>query len=754
MSSNSKDHAYELMLGLGQDLQKQIYKIVQSSTQEPPATAIQKPVTMEKKSLQQTSSSSTQIPGPVRPQQLEKKTFEQAYREAVERLNSESVNKPGMNNIFSRSSNNTTNQSFKAAEVSKPAASNVSSLPSNSIAASSPLYKTTIYNINTINLASLLKTQRTQRDSTSGANSSLHALLSPSSSARVMAESSKYRQTYSNAYANHLLELTKTVVEKKSGRSNNNIPISNSSQQKTVSSIPVTAQQKIIPKHQLPGLFILNGQDGNSSFVDKSRGTNGTAITKRTSPSKATKNEIEFTTTINVPVGAPLSKQGSIIPSPMRGLKPSSVQPHRDEKRQGSATQLYHDHQQLSSSGSAATLSSSLPIPGLGNRPDLTVIMNKPKITSPAPTHVYGQPTISTTSITPTRTCIANTPGSQNYSAGFYTPKRDVIVPTNSYRNPPPAHSVEKKTSYPVSVITKPSHHSDPGHVPTNEKISCPSNPTSIIVKGSDFSRSVDMDEVLNLDIKMSTPPPTSISSDIKPKLPTVARENDLQPSTSSHTFGDRNTSLYNRQKVAKIEKRVNYDAVVSKPCNNTDSTSKYQQNAVWKEQPPVKTEVRQKMSGAIDEQKQKLLELLHNANLQQLYSKAQAHASDEKSAGSDKVVVSSLTKHINHINRINMELFKYRKGLIPASGEYAKHKQTVDPLAVKRKDPSIKRLDAPRRKRPKLARSTESYLQNGPCYDVAPRLPRCRECGRSAAARSKDAANIFCRFIAFRKLR
>uniref|UniRef100_A0A1Q3FWM2 [histone H3]-dimethyl-L-lysine(9) demethylase n=1 Tax=Culex tarsalis TaxID=7177 RepID=A0A1Q3FWM2_CULTA len=760
MSSSSKDHAYELMLGLGQDLQKQIMKIAQSSPQEPPATAIPKPVTMEKKPPPP-SSTGPPVPAPVRPQQFEKKTFEQAYREAVERLNSESINKPGMKNIFSRTSNNASNQSHKQpAEVPKPAASSVAaSQPSNSIVTSSPHYKTTIYNINTINLASLLKTQRSsQPDSTTGANSSLHALLSPSSSARVMAESSKYRQTYSNAYANHLLELTRNAVEKKSGRANDYTPIGNTTQQKSNAMLPAAAQQKKLPKPQLPGLFVMNGKEGSSSFVDKSKGTNGTAVPKRNSPSKSTKNEIVFTTPSNVTVVAPLSKPASITPPAMPRLKPSSVQTNRDDTRQGSAiTQTYLGHQHLSSPGSAAktpTSSASLPIPGLGNRPDLTVIVNKPKITSPAPAHVYGKPTISTTSITPTRTSVANTSGSQNYTVGFYTPKREA----SSYRDPPPAHSVGTKSSYPVSVIAKPPILSDSGRAPTHEKTTCPSKPASIIVKASDLTRSVDLDGVLNLDIKTTTSSTASSCGtsigDVKPKPPTVPREHGLLPSTSFHTTSsERNTSLYNSQKVAKIEKRVNYDVSANKPISSNDSAPKYQQNAVWKEQPPVKTEGQPKSSGAIDEQKQKLLELLHNANFQQLYSKAQAHANDAKSVGTENIVVSSLTKHMSHINRINMELYKYRKSLSSNSGVHARP-QPVDPLAFKRKDPPIRRTDAPRRKRPKPARSTESYLQNGPCYDVAPRLPRCRECGRSAAARSRDAANIFCRFIAFRKLR
>lgn len=127
------------MLGLGQDLQKQIMKIAQSSPQEPPATAIPKPVTLEKKPLHlPVASTGPPVPAPIRPQQFEKKTFEQAYREAVERLNTESINKPGMKNAFSRTSNNTTNQSHKQpAEVPKLAASSVSSQPSNSIVTSS-----------------------------------------------------------------------------------------------------------------------------------------------------------------------------------------------------------------------------------------------------------------------------------------------------------------------------------------------------------------------------------------------------------------------------------------------------------------------------------------------------------------------------------------------------------------------------------------------------------------------------------------
>uniref|UniRef100_A0A182URQ5 [histone H3]-dimethyl-L-lysine(9) demethylase n=1 Tax=Anopheles merus TaxID=30066 RepID=A0A182URQ5_ANOME len=74
---------------------------------------------------------------------------------------------------------------------------------------------------------------------------------------------------------------------------------------------------------------------------------------------------------------------------------------------------------------------------------------------------------------------------------------------------------------------------------------------------------------------------------------------------------------------------------------------------------------------------------------------------------------------------------------------------------AMKRKNPA-KDTDPNKRRRsnPRPKRPTEAFLQNGPCYKVASRLPRCRECGRSAAVRSRNASIIFCRFIAFRKLK
>jgi lysine-specific demethylase 3 len=53
------------------------------------------------------------------------------------------------------------------------------------------------------------------------------------------------------------------------------------------------------------------------------------------------------------------------------------------------------------------------------------------------------------------------------------------------------------------------------------------------------------------------------------------------------------------------------------------------------------------------------------------------------------------------------------------------------------------------------LKKSGDSFLQDASCFEVAPKLNKCRECRWSQAQRQKQSlANIFCRFYAFRRLR
>lgn len=52
------------------------------------------------------------------------------------------------------------------------------------------------------------------------------------------------------------------------------------------------------------------------------------------------------------------------------------------------------------------------------------------------------------------------------------------------------------------------------------------------------------------------------------------------------------------------------------------------------------------------------------------------------------------------------------------------------------------------------LKKTGESFLQDGPCFEVAPKLAKCRECRWTPNQRSRNNSNIFCRFYAFRRLR
>ena len=52
------------------------------------------------------------------------------------------------------------------------------------------------------------------------------------------------------------------------------------------------------------------------------------------------------------------------------------------------------------------------------------------------------------------------------------------------------------------------------------------------------------------------------------------------------------------------------------------------------------------------------------------------------------------------------------------------------------------------------LKRTGESFLQDKPCLEEAPRLAKCRECRLTQSQRNKKMPNIFCRFYAFRRLR
>lgn len=52
------------------------------------------------------------------------------------------------------------------------------------------------------------------------------------------------------------------------------------------------------------------------------------------------------------------------------------------------------------------------------------------------------------------------------------------------------------------------------------------------------------------------------------------------------------------------------------------------------------------------------------------------------------------------------------------------------------------------------LKKTGESWLQDGFCWDLAPKLHKCRECRMTTNRTTNVPHNVFCRFYAFRRLR
>lgn len=106
-----------------------------------------------------------------------------------------------------------------------------------------------------------------------------------------------------------------------------------------------------------------------------------------------------------------------------------------------------------------------------------------------------------------------------------------------------------------------------------------------------------------------------------------------------------------------------------------------------------------------------------------------------------------------NNTNSASKDKEPRKRGRRPKS---SKNDKGEEPRNKKSRDePSLPQRD-PFRKPPvgQLKKTGESFLQDGPCFEVAPKLAKCRECRWTPNQRSKNMPNIFCRFYAFRRLR
>lgn len=131
----------------------------------------------------------------------------------------------------------------------------------------------------------------------------------------------------------------------------------------------------------------------------------------------------------------------------------------------------------------------------------------------------------------------------------------------------------------------------------------------------------------------------------------------------------------------------------------------------------------------------------------------SESGSESEKESGSEKDSDSGASTTITTKKPGNNPTKEPRKrGRRPKS---SKNDKGEEPRTKKSRDDSMPPRD-PIRKPPvgQLKKTGESFLQDGPCHEVAPKLAKCRECRMTPNQRSKNMPNIFCRFYAFRRLR
>jgi len=100
--------------------------------------------------------------------------------------------------------------------------------------------------------------------------------------------------------------------------------------------------------------------------------------------------------------------------------------------------------------------------------------------------------------------------------------------------------------------------------------------------------------------------------------------------------------------------------------------------------------------------------------------------------------------------------VIRKKRGRKPGPKSKNKDKDVDEPKTKKIKPEDNKSEPFARPPISQLKKTGDSFLQDASCFEVAPKLNKCRECRWSHAQRQKQQtiANIFCRFYAFRRLR
>ncbi|KAG5888935.1 hypothetical protein JTB14_006303 [Gonioctena quinquepunctata] len=247
----------------------------------------------------------------------------------------------------------------------------------------------------------------------------------------------------------------------------------------------------------------------------------------------------------------------------------------------------------------------------------------------------------------------------------------------------------------------------------------------------------------LPLNIKTSTTTVTTTTVTVK--------EN---PVSSLHLIGSMAVNSINKTKhfSNKSANRKVVKEIVNGDAKNDDSSSSDQERG--RKSPPKRKppKVKRKKGGGAAVVKKPVDDKKRKPGPQTEAAPSESGSDSDKESGSEKdsdsgASASAPSKKSNSSGKEQRKRGRKPKGSKNDKGE--------EPRPKKIKDDNQPPRD-PFRKPPvgQLKKTGESFLQDGACFEVAPKLAKCRECRWTPNQRSKNMPNIFCRFYAFRRLR
>ncbi|CAH1155213.1 unnamed protein product [Phaedon cochleariae] len=235
----------------------------------------------------------------------------------------------------------------------------------------------------------------------------------------------------------------------------------------------------------------------------------------------------------------------------------------------------------------------------------------------------------------------------------------------------------------------------------------------------------------------------------------TVTKEN---PVNSIHSIGSMAVNSINKTKhfsSKAANRKAAKEATVNGDAKNDDSSSSDQERG--RKSPPKRKppKVKRKKGGtsakkAVEEKKRKS----GPQKLQSVAVASESGSDSDKESGSEKDSDSGASASAPTKKSAGTGKEQRKRGRKPKGG--SKNDKGEEPRPKKSKDDAPPPPRDPSRKPPvgQLKKTGESFLQYGTCFEVAPKLAKCRECRWTVNQRSKNVPNIFCRFYAFRRLR